>query len=366
MDAIVTYNLSKTYHTRQALSGLNLQIPEGQAFACVGPERSGKATLIRLLSGLTRPTSGECSVFGLSPSFEADKLHAVAGTVLDSARLYEHLTVSENLSFFAGLNGVEENDALDRLSFLLHRLDIWESRDIKVDDLPTSVAHRACLARALMHRPRVLMLDESEQDLDLEAADSVKELLRYLTTQEGSAVLLCTEDMDYAQEACEYFGLLQEGVLLAKGTIEELRRGAGVRFRAVLRLGEGDAPPRGFHMADGRWEKEIDSEEELPKLISQVVKEGKQLFEAHLARPTLEEIYAAFLAGGVYRAGDEDEQDDEYQDDETEWEAEQDDGDIQAVSTGQIVPDSFPQEDGTESGSVPAVPETGAETPQRP
>lgn len=312
MDAIVTYDLSKQYGNTTALSGLNLQVPEGRAFACVGKENSGKTTLIRLLSGLLRPTAGECTVMGYSPSFETEKLHAVAGTVLDSARLYENMTLSENLRFFAGINGVDENDAIDRSSFLLHRLDIWESRDGKIDDLPTSVVRRGSLARALMHSPRILLMDEPAEGLDRETGDSVRELLSYLISQEGMTVMLCTRNMEYAQQLCEGFALLKDGFVMAKGDLEGLRRGAGVHYRAVLRLAEEETPPKGFRLLDGLWRKEIASEEDLPKIVSQVVREGKKLYEARLEKPSLEEIYAACLAGGLRKAGDLDEQDDEY------------------------------------------------------
>ena len=102
MDAIVTYDLTKEYGGRPVLESLNLQVPQGQAFACVGQRGWGKTTLIRLLSGLANPTSGECTVLGLSPTYEPQRLHAIAGTVLDSARLYAKMTLWENLRFFCG------------------------------------------------------------------------------------------------------------------------------------------------------------------------------------------------------------------------------------------------------------------------
>ena len=118
----------------------------------MGERGCGKTTLVRLLSGLCRPTSGECTVLGLSPSHEPQRLHSVAGTVLDSAHLYTGMTLYENLHFFAGLHGLDDNDALERSSFLLHKLDIWEGRDLPVEKLSTGVVRRASLARALMHR----------------------------------------------------------------------------------------------------------------------------------------------------------------------------------------------------------------------
>lgn len=309
MDAIITNGLSKRYGNQTALSGLNLVVPEGSAFACVGREKSGKTTLIRLLSGLCRPNAGECTVFGFSPFFEADRLHAVTGTVTDMAQLYETMTVSQNLQFFAGINGIEENDALDRLSFLLHRLDIWESRDEKVSDLPTSVVRRASLARALIHSPKVLLIDEPNEGLDRETAESMGELFSLLISQEGMTLLLTTQNTYYAQRTCSSFALMKDGALLGRGDIESLRKKAGVRYQAVLRLGEGETPPDGFRPTEnGEWKKAIDSEEDLSRIISAAVADGKKLYEAKLGKPILEEIYSAYLSGGIMRGGEVDEQ----------------------------------------------------------
>ena len=313
MDAILTYDLSKGFRGTQALHRLNLQVPEGQILACVGGKNAGKTTLVRLLSGLCRPTTGEAFVLGFSPFFEGERLHAAAGTVLHSARLYRKMTLSENLRFFAGINGIDENDALDRMSFLLHRLDIWEGRDELTDKLPTGVLRRASLARALIHNPKVLLLDEPTEGLDSEAADSVRSLLTWLAEQEGVTVLVCTENMGFAQQVGHEFLLLHDGITLAKGDLESVRKHAGVRYRAVLRLGEEEIAPNGFHFADGVWEKEIKSEEELPKIISQAVTGGIKLYEARLIRPRLEDIYTACLTGGLQRMDEFDEQDDEYE-----------------------------------------------------
>ncbi len=351
MDAIVTYDLTKQYGPRTVLGGLSLQVPAGIAFACVGKEHCGKTALIRLLAGLSRPSFGECSVWGYSPVFEADKLHSIMGTVLNTAKLYESLTLTENLRFFAGINGVDENDALDRISFLLHRLDIWEERDGRVEDLPTDVIRRASLARALIHRPRVLLLDEPTDGLDRETAESVQELLAHLVAQEGMTVLMCTEDMEFAEASCQRFVLLREGSLMARGDMESLRQGAGVRYRAVLRLGEGEAPPKGFRLSEGQWKREISSEEELPKIISRAVADGKKLYEARLEKPGLEEIYSAFLEGGAQRAGELDE-DDEYDGPETE------------PAPDQTVPDSASETEA--AGAEDEEPDAGTDAAQEP
>lgn len=306
MDSIVTYELSKHYHGRSALSRVTLQVPPGSLLSCVGPVGSGKTTLIRLLSGLYRPSAGDCLVLGLSPFYEADKLHTVVGTVLSSAKLYENRTISENLHFFSGLNAVEENDAIDRLSFLLHRLDLWESRDALAGSVTTAVEQRAFLARALMHRPQVLLLDAP--DYDRETSEAVRSLLQYLQREEGLTVLLCTEEMRFAESFCDGFFLLRQGELIARGSLEELRVGAEVNCRALIKLRGGELPPDGFLCAGDGWQKEIKNEEELATIVADLVQAGNHLYEARVLHPDLTEIYAAYCAGGKHRAGETNEQ----------------------------------------------------------
>ncbi|WP_322200108.1 ABC transporter ATP-binding protein [Acutalibacter intestini] len=301
MDAIAAFDLTKQYDGKPALRGINLQVPEGRAMACVGRENAGKTTLVRLLAGLRRPTSGECSVLGLAPAFEAARLHSMAGVVLHTARLYDTLSLSENLRFFAGIHGVTKNQAVERSSALMHRLDIWEERDKRPVDLPTGVLHRASLARALMHRPRVVMIDEQGAGMDRETTQRVGELVKYSVQQEGVTVLMCTQNMQYVQEICDGFALLHQGILLARGDMETLRVGGGLRLRAALRMAPGEAGPQNFHLVGDQWQREIQSESEMPKLIAQVVGQGASLYEARVVRPGLEEIYQAYLDRGKRR-----------------------------------------------------------------
>ena len=307
MDAITAFDLTKEYGGTYVLAGLNLQVPQGDAFACVGAKGCGKTTLVRLLSGLARPTSGECTVLGLSPAHEPKRLHGVAGTVLESARLYKGMTLWENLRFFAGLHGMDDNDTLERSSLLLHKLDIWEGRDLPVEQLPTGVLRRGSLARALIHTPKILLVDEPTGGLDQETADAIERMLNYAAREEGTTLFLCSSHMSYAQRFCRNYAILKEGSLLAKGDLESLREGAGVRFRAQLRLGEHSPAPAGFRFVEGAWEKDLASETDMPKIIAKAVGEGLELYEARLIRPTLQEIYTAWMEGGKRKVKELDE-----------------------------------------------------------
>ncbi len=309
MDAIVSFELSKRFpNGTTALDNVSLRVPEGSAFACVGGENCGKTTLIRILSGLCRPTGGDCSVVGLSPFYEAERLHAKIGAVLNTAKLYEELTVSENLQFFASLNGVDENDALDRLSQLLHMLDIWDYRDSRVSELTTGARLRASLSRALMGSPEVLLMDEPGGGLDRETADAMRDVFSYLIREEGMTVFLGTRNMEYAESLCQGYAVLKDGILLGAGDIDTLRGRVELRSRAVFRFADGEeGPPEFTENEDGLWEVPVRNDEEFPGLISNLVGEGRKIYGAQLIKPTLREVYEAFLEGKYRRAGDEDE-----------------------------------------------------------
>ena len=212
MDAITAFGLTKQYAGLTVLQGLNLQVQQGSAMACAGWENSGKTTLIRLLSGLCRPTAGECAVLGMSPAFETAKLHARLGVVLDKAPLYSGMTLGENLRFFAGIHNMDGNDSLERSSFLLHRLGIWEYRDEKAGTLPTGVARRASLARALMHSPQVLLMDEATSGLDQSYVPRLLDWLeRFLTG--GGRLVWCSHHQPELDRLCGAVLRLEEGRL---------------------------------------------------------------------------------------------------------------------------------------------------------
>jgi len=186
VDVITAFDLSKIYGATPALRGVNLKVPEGTAFACVGGADAGKTTLVRLLAGLRRPTSGECGVLGLNPAYESARLHSMAGVALQSARLYGSMSLMENLRFYAGVNGVPENDGIERISFLLHRLNIWEDRDQRPGSLPTGVLFRAGLARALLHDSPVYIFDEATSNIDVESENDIMEEIHRLARERRS------------------------------------------------------------------------------------------------------------------------------------------------------------------------------------
>lgn len=298
MDAILTYDLCKHYKDsdRSALHMLNLQVQTGQMLAIVGSANSGKSTALRLFAGLSTPSSGECTVMGYSPQYELQRVHAITGVVLENARLYENMTLQENLQFFAKLNRLDGYDAVDRISFLLHKLDIWSMRDTQVGSLPTSGKQRANYARALLHRPRLVLLDEPTNSMDRETTDLVKALVEHLVQEEEATVVVGTRHLAHAQKICNSFAILRDGVLQAKGNLDTLRKRFGLSYQAVFQIAENTPVPQGFLRLGDSFTKKIQTEKEMPALLKMLIQSGCNVFDAKIVKPSLSDVYAAMEA----------------------------------------------------------------------
>ena len=208
------------------------------------------------------------------------------------------MTGMQNLIFYASVFGMPKDQAKARAESLLGRLDLMEARDRKLAAYSTGMRQRLSLARALIHRPQVLFLDEPTSGLDPESAQRVNRMIRELAQNEGITVFLCTHQLRYAQEICTRYGLIEEGRLLAAGTLDQLRKqafsGLTLQIRAA-RLPIG-LPLRKGH-AD-QYEMDIQSEEEIPALVRRIVEGGGQIYAVSAQYPSLEDIYFALTARG--------------------------------------------------------------------
>lgn len=296
LDAVITYDLKKNYNNFLALKGFNIEVPKGSVLAIVGAKGCGKTTALRILAGLTEPSGGECSVLGLTPYHEPHKLHEQIGVVTNTAKLYAGMTLNKNLLLYAELLRIDNNDAIDRISFLLHTLDIWKYRDVKVEDLPTNAEQRANIARALIHRPNLLFLDEPTEGMDAETSILVKDLINYIVAEEDATVVMCTRVLNHAEMLADNFVIMDKGEIVAKGTIETLRKISGLKAKAAFRLANGSKAPQGFVLKDNFWIRSISNEEEMPKLISDIISNDCKLYEVNVINPSLEDIYKSFLS----------------------------------------------------------------------
>lgn len=295
MYAIQTANLTKKYDDVVALFGLDLEVEAGSIVGYLGPNGSGKTTTVKLLTGLIQPTLGDSTVLGLSSAKESGKIHALTGVLTETAACYRHLTAMENLRFFGALFGLEDAKVRTRAEHLLKKLDLWSVRDRKAGTFSTGMKQRLSLARTLIHTPQVLFLDEPTSGLDPESASIVNRMIGDMARDEGTTVLLCTHQLRYADEICSSFAILDQGILRASGSLEMLGNAAGLHPTASLRVADGAEMPEDFVQNGGFWEKEIREDQNMPGLISELIRREVPIYEALIRRPTLEDVYFSLV-----------------------------------------------------------------------
>ena len=295
MEVIAADRLTKVYSQtakgrsfqhqsgRKALNDVNLSIEEGEIFGFLGPNGAGKTTAVKLLNGMLQVTEGSCSVFGIDPGSAPEKVHALCGVVTEHAQMYNNLTGLQNLIFFGEIFGIAAEETKRRALEILENLSLLGAKDQKLGEYSTGMRQRLSLARALLHHPKILFLDEPTSGLDPESAQSVNSLIKNLARGKGTTVFLCTHQLRYAEEICTKYGLISEGNMLAAGTLDELHSLVFSGLTAKLTSENGELI------------MEINSIEEIPLLVKQIVDSGGKIYQVSAHKHSLEEIYFALL-----------------------------------------------------------------------
>lgn len=211
-----------------AVAGVSFSVAAGEVYGLLGPNGAGKTTTLRMLLGLLSPTRGQAEVAGFRSDQKPDEVKRRVGLVAAGAGLYQYLTAREMLLFFADLYGVDAGAAHDELNRLTALLGLTEFLDQPCSTLSTGQKQRVNLARALIHRPPVMLLDEPTLGLDVLGAQIIHEFINHLRL-EGKAVILCTHHLDDAERVCTRFGLMHRGLIVAEGTLSELQMKSGCR-----------------------------------------------------------------------------------------------------------------------------------------
>ena len=225
--------LTKSYGATVAVDHLTLSVPSGAIFGFLGPNGAGKTTTIRLMMGLLEPSGGSVRLGGYDLHADPLRAKALCGFVPDRPHVYEKLTGAEFLDFTADLYHVDDAAKAARRDRLLELFDLGEWRDELAESYSHGMKQRLVMAAALVHEPRILIVDEPTVGMDPRGARLLKRLFRDLA-RNGATVFMSTHSLEVAEELCDQVGIIQRGRLVALGTIDELHTQAGRRAGATL------------------------------------------------------------------------------------------------------------------------------------
>ena len=221
--AIQTRALARSFGDRCAVKDLNIEVPRGSIFGFLGPNGAGKTTTIRLLLGLMEPSSGGASVLGNDIKTEGARIRAASGALLEHTGLYDRLSAYENLAFYARVYGLDGARREKRIDELLASAGLRDRKRERVRGWSRGMRQKLAIARALLHAPELVFLDEPTAGLDVIAAIELRQQIKSLVRERNTTVFLTTHNMQEAEELCDRIAVIREGQELAEGTPQELR-----------------------------------------------------------------------------------------------------------------------------------------------
>lgn len=298
--AIRIENLTRDFDSVRAVDGLTLEVPAGIVFGFLGPNGAGKTTTIRLLLGLLEPTEGRAGVLGYDTQTQAQQVRTHTGALLEHSGIYEQMTAEDNLEFYGRVWRMPKAERKARIKELLSQMGLWERRKDQAGDWSRGMKQKLALARALLHRPPLVLLDEPTAGLDVAAAVAVREDLAELAAQEGVTIFLTTHNMTEAEKLCSQVAVIREGSLVALGHPDELRaRSGSPRVEVVGRgftpeaLAQLRARPEvsAVTAINGRLEIDLFDESAAAPLISSLVASGAEVEEVRKGKASLEEVF---------------------------------------------------------------------------
>jgi len=303
MSALSVRQLTKVYRSGlEALKGVDLTVEEGDFFALLGPNGAGKSTLIGIVSSLVNKTAGEVEVFGLDLDRAPEAVKACLGLVPQEFNFNLFLPVEEVVLNQAGYYGIPRRRARARAEHYLRKLELWDRRHTEMRQLSGGLKRRLMIARALVHEPRLLILDEPTAGVDIEIRRSMWELLRQIN-REGTTIILTTHYLEEAESLCRNIAIInggriaersQMGALLARLQSETFVLNLKGRLAELPQLG-------GFvlqHIDDCTLEVEVSKEHSINGLFDALSRNGIEVISLRNKQNRLEQLFLDMVQGG--------------------------------------------------------------------
>lgn len=294
---LVIKNLVKSYGSVEALKGISFEIAEGEVFGLLGPNGAGKTTTIANIVTLEKPTSGSISVFGYDVQKKSQHAKKLIGYVPQELIHHGYFTVEQILRFYSSFFGIT---GIDRhIEYLLTRLDLWNHRKKLVNQLSGGMKRRLLIAKALIHSPRLILLDEPTAGVDVELRQTLWDFIRELREQ-GTSILLTTHYLEEAEMLCDRIGILRHGTLEKIDTTHTLIEQLAQR-EVRISLSTAIAPITHEHLvsqSDGFLKFSIPSSFPMGALLSQLKLDPNIIKDVHIKEGTLEDAFQTVVRGG--------------------------------------------------------------------
>ncbi len=293
-------NLTRRFGDLTAVDGVTFKVNQGEIFGFLGPNGAGKTTTVRMLCCLISKTSGTARIgdYEIGNPENALKIRKIIGLVPDNVGLYESLTAYENLDYYGTLYRRTDSQRRESNEYFLKMLGLWEKRDVLVGAFSKGMKQKLAIARALVHDPEILFMDEPTANLDPEASKSVREFILDLK-KEKKTVFLNTHNLDEAQRICDRIGILNTK-LMAVGTPEELERSIRGRMTVIQLRQVNDAildslrklQVKNMTRDGNKVTVDVeDPEEENPVIVDTLVAAGAHVVSIYVLGSTLEDAY---------------------------------------------------------------------------
>ena len=312
LDEVIISGLTKRFDDLTAVDHIELTVPEGSIYGLLGPNGAGKSTTIRLLCTLLRPNEGTAKVGGFDVIESPVKVREITGVLPEEGNhtLYQTMSAYENLEYFGNLYGIPADELPARIEELLTFMDLWERKDDPAGELSTGNRQRLALCRALLHRPRVLLLDEPTSALDPVAAKRVRELILSLAEKYKQTFFINSHNLAEVQRMCDRIAIIDEGQILLSGATQELRSrlqtSENFRIRVVDDLENTLSISKSMNFVTSA-EREADSivvtiddpMNNNTTLLQALLSKGIRIIEFAEEEATLEDLYLDVIKGGV-------------------------------------------------------------------
>jgi ABC-2 type transport system ATP-binding protein len=310
MDEVIIKNLTKRYGDLTAVDHIELNVPEGSIFGLLGPNGAGKSTTVRLLCTLLTPSEGTALVGGFDIIESPASVRETTGVMPEESNhtLYPTMSTYENLEYFGRLYGIPEAEISERIEELLNIMGLWERKDDSAGELSTGNRQRLALCRALLHRPKVLLLDEPTSALDPIASKNVRKLILSLAEKYKQTFFINSHNLAEVQRMCDRIAIIDKGRILLSGRTEELRSklqaGQNFTIRVSNDLEKALSVVRSMEFVTSA-EREVDSiqvtiEDPIGNnstLMQSLLSQGVRIIEFAEEETTLEDLYLEVIGG---------------------------------------------------------------------